>query len=312
MASDVKLTLGPLLFNWPADMWSDFYARIADEAPVDRVVIGELTCSKRLPHYADRIPAAVERLQRAGKTIVFASLILVTLERERRASGELLRAAEADVEINDLTLMNWVDDAPRFSVGPFVNVYNEATLALLARKGAYLICVPPELPFSEVETLAKAAADLNVDLEVWAYGRVPLAISARCYHARAHGLAKDSCQFVCGYDLDGRAVDTIDGQAFLAINGVQTLSHNHCNLIRDLDRLTAAGVRSLRLSPHSEDLALVAQIFRDVLDGRFDKDEALRLLQKNAPDAVFSNGFMFGSAGAEGLANSRADPVRAP
>ena len=304
MASDVKLTLGPLLFNWPADMWSDFYARIADEAPVDRVVIGELICSKRLPHYADRILAAVARLQRAGKTIVFASLILVTLERERHASAELLRAGATDVEINDLTLMNWVDDATRFTIGPFVNVYNEATFALLARKGAYLICVPPELPFSEVETLAKAAVDLDVDLEVWAYGRVPLAISARCYHARAHGLAKDSCQFVCGNDLDGRTVDTIDGQAFLAINGVQTLSHNHCNLIRDLDRLAAAGVRALRLSPHSEDLVVVAQTFRDALDGRIDKDEALRRLQKNAPDAVFSNGFMFGTAGAEGLVNS--------
>ncbi|MCP3056298.1 U32 family peptidase, partial [Aurantimonas sp. LRZ36] len=37
----MRLTLGPVLYNWPADEWSDFYARIADEAPVDRVVVGE-------------------------------------------------------------------------------------------------------------------------------------------------------------------------------------------------------------------------------------------------------------------------------
>lgn len=191
MTRHMKLTVGPLLFNWPAEMWADFYARIADEAPVDRVIIGEGVCSKRLPFYADRICAAVERLQRAGKTVLFASLILVTLERERRASADLIGDPEIGVEVNDLTLMNWVNETTRFTIGPFVNVYNKSTLAFLAKKGARLICLPPELPFASVESLARAAAALNVGLEVWAYGRVPLAISARCYHARVHGLTKN-------------------------------------------------------------------------------------------------------------------------
>ena len=43
----LALTLGPLQFNWSAEAFYDFYARIADEAPVDKVVIGELVCSKR-------------------------------------------------------------------------------------------------------------------------------------------------------------------------------------------------------------------------------------------------------------------------
>ncbi|HUI94161.1 MAG TPA: U32 family peptidase, partial [Xanthobacteraceae bacterium] len=38
----LALTLGPVLFNWPADRWRDFYVRIADEAPVDRVCVGEV------------------------------------------------------------------------------------------------------------------------------------------------------------------------------------------------------------------------------------------------------------------------------
>ena len=53
----LALTLGPLQFNWSAEVLSDFYARIADEAPVDQVVIGEVVCSKRLPFYEDRLPA---------------------------------------------------------------------------------------------------------------------------------------------------------------------------------------------------------------------------------------------------------------
>ena len=40
------LTLGPVLFNWSPDRLRDFYARIADEAEVDRVHLGEVVCGK--------------------------------------------------------------------------------------------------------------------------------------------------------------------------------------------------------------------------------------------------------------------------
>ena len=33
-STSIGLTLGPLYFNWPARRLADFYARIADEAPV--------------------------------------------------------------------------------------------------------------------------------------------------------------------------------------------------------------------------------------------------------------------------------------
>lgn len=36
----VELTLGPVFFHWSNDRLRDFYRRIADEAPVDRVHIG--------------------------------------------------------------------------------------------------------------------------------------------------------------------------------------------------------------------------------------------------------------------------------
>ena len=45
----MQITLGPVLYNWPTPEWVDFYSRIADEAPVERVILGEVICSKRTP-----------------------------------------------------------------------------------------------------------------------------------------------------------------------------------------------------------------------------------------------------------------------
>jgi collagenase-like PrtC family protease len=135
-------------------------------------------------------------------------------------------------------------------------------------------------------------------VEVWSFGRIPLAISGRCYHARVHGLAKDSCQFVCAEDPDGLVVETLDGQDFLAINGVQTLSSTHCSLLPDLDRLLEAGVTSFRLSPHSCDMVAVAKLFRRALDRQLEAEESAVELAALLPAAVFSNGFLTGDCGA--------------
>jgi len=296
-----ELTVGPLMFNWPADVFADFYARIADEAPVDRVVVGEVVCSKRLPFFVDRVAKAVERLERGGKTVALASLALPTLERERRAAQDLAEQSEHEVEVEDLTLLRWAWPQRPFAVGPLVNVYNEKTLAWLARRGARRFSLPPELPIASVEVLATAAHALGACPEIWAYGRIPLAISSRCYHARVHGLTKDSCRFVCAGDPDGLAARTLDGAGFLAINGVQTLSHVFANLIGDLDRLAAATIGALRLSPHTGDFVAVTHAFADAASSRISPEEGLARVREIAPTEAFSNGFLFGACGAATL-----------
>lgn len=293
------LTLGPVLFNWPVSVWEDFYARVADEADVDRVVVGEVVCSKRLPFYADRIAPVVERLTGAGKTVALGSLALVTTERERRLTADIAGMDGVEIEINDLTALATLPPGRKFSVGPFVNVYNGATLAFLAGRGARRICLPPELPFDSIEILARAAEAHRSDAEIWSFGRVPLAISGRCYHARIHGLTKDSCQFVCAKDPDGLPVDTLDGEGLFAVNGVQTLSHNCATTLGELDRLVAAGVASFRLSPHDCDMVAVAQLYRGRLSGVIGSDEALARLRELQGVAPLCNGFLFGEAGAE-------------
>ncbi len=294
----MRLTLGPVFYNWPADQWSDFYAGIADEAPVDRVVIGEVVCSKRLPFYQDHIPKAVERLQRGGKEVVLASLGLVTLPRERKMLSDLAESG-LPVEVNDLTMLRHLKPGTRFTVGPLVNVYNEGTLGLLAGRGATTVCLPPELGFASVAALTAEGLRLGAEIEIWAFGRLPLAISGRCYHARLAGLTKDSCQFVCDADPDGLAVETLDGQPFLAVNGVQTVSECWANLVGDLTRLAEVGVGSLRLSPHTGDMTEVARLFRSAADSRIGPDEAIAGLAALAPERRFSNGFLFGQFGAE-------------
>lgn len=294
-----SLTLGPLLFHWDRDTWRDFYSRIADEAPVDRVCLGEVVCSKRLPFYADLLPGTIERLERGGKTVVLSSLALITLDRERKLSAELAEGAPAEIEINDLTLLRHVREGQRFAVGPFINVYNEATLGFLASRGANHICLPPELPQASVEKLAAAGRDFGVAVEVWSFGRIPLALSARCYHARVHGLAKDSCQFVCGNDPDGLPVETLDGEPILAVNGIQTLSDAYCSLISELRDLAEIGVGSFRLSPQACDMVAVAELYRGVMEKRMDKGSALQSLHQMVPGAQFANGFLVGTHGAQ-------------
>ena len=290
-----RLTLGPLLFNWSADRYRDFYYRIADEAPVDRVCIGEVICSKRQPFLQECIVSVAERLERGGKQVVLSSLALPTLEREIRHDWELAGSGRI-IEVNDASLIAALKGRT-FHVGPFLNVYNEATVEYLARRGARLVALPPELPTSSILGIAGARGD--VEIEVWAFGRIPLAISARCYHARAHKLSKDSCQFVCGNDLDGLAVETLDDRGFLAINGVQTLSYTYANLIREVADLADKGVGSCRLSPHTCDMVAVAQTFSSVLRGNLDCDEAMVRLEELRIGAPFSNGFLRGSAGAD-------------
>lgn len=290
----MQLTLGPVLFNWSPEAWRDFYYRIADEAPVDRVVVGEAVCSKRSPFFTEHLPGVVARLEAAGKTVLHASLILVSLPRERRQTTELMQAPDIMVEVNDLTCLAAVANRPH-AIGPFVNVYNEAAAGFLARRGASRICLPPELPLPTVAAIAAALPEVSI--EVFAFGKVPLAISARCYHARIHKLSKDNCRFVCEQDPDGLAVDTLEGQGFLSVNGVQTLSHSCASLLGDVPVLAGAGVAALRLSPQRCDMVAVAHLFRDVIDGRVAGDEASRVLAEIYPGAPFANGFLHGAPG---------------
>lgn len=288
-----KLTLGPVLFNWKPEALRDFYFRIADEADVDTVHVGEVVCSKRSPFFAPMVPEVVSRLAAAGKEVVLSSLALIMSERELREARELAGMEDVLVEANDVSVAAMLSPRP-FVVGPLVNVYNEGTLAYLESLGAIRACLPAELPAEIIATLVKSA---KAEIEVQAFGRLPLAISARCYHARSRNLAKDGCQYVCAEDPDGMAVDTLDDEAFLAVNGTQTMSYHHLNLLGELGQLQELGVRRFRLWPHTADMVAVAALFRQVLAGAVDPQQASDQLAEFCPRAEFANGYIHGREG---------------
>ena len=141
----------------------------------------------------------------------------------------------------------------------------------------------------------------NDAVEVFAFGRAPLALSARCYHARAYGISKDACQFVCERDADGLDVFTIDGKPFLAVNGIQTLGYVVTAATRQIAELREAGVVALRLSPQSCDMVKVATIFRDLADGHTTQEEATEALAVIALPGPLSDGYLRGLPGARQL-----------
>ncbi len=293
MTGAARLTMGPVLFNWPAEQWRDFYFRIADEAPVEVVTVGEVVCAKRWPFFEPYLAEVTQRLENAGKEVVHSTLALVLSEGEMDAVRATVARPGVLVEANDISTVALLSGR-RYVVGPFVNVYNEGTLGHLARRGAIRVVPPGELSAGALAVLARS----GVEIEVQAFGRLPLAISARCYHARANDLRRDNCRFVCAGDPDGMALETLDGDGFLAVNGPHTLSYAYCNLVGELDALAGMGIGCFRLWPHSCDMVAVAQAFRDVLDGRADTGEAVARIAGLVGDAPFSNGFIHGGEGA--------------
>lgn len=292
MHDERRLTLGPVLFNWAAEDWRDFYFRIADEAPVDVVYVGEVVCSKRQPFFEPYLPDVIERLEKAGKRVVLSALAVVMNAREVMSMRTLCGDDSGYlVEANDISQIRHLKGRP-FAVGPFVNVYNEGTARYLAGLGAEHICLPPELPATAIRDLARGCEGTGLAFEVQVYGRLPLAVSARCYHARAHGLAKDNCQFVCEKDPDGMVLDTLEDAPFLAVNGIQTMSYTCCNLADELDVLAGYGVTRYRLSPHSHNMVRVAEIFRNVIDHKTEIAKAMKDLEEATPTNLpFANGF---------------------
>ncbi len=291
-----RVTLGPVLFNWQPEKWRDFYFRIADEAPVATVYIGETVCSKRAPLIEPYYQSVAERLTAGGKTVVFSSLSEVVSKIDRKLTEQICNADEFMVEANDGSALMYLKGRPHH-IGPLMNVYNEHAVAFLVKNGAKNISLPVEMPAKAVGALCDAAHDLEVSIEVQVFGRQSLALSARCYHARAHGRTKDSCRFVCEEDPDGMTLTTLEGRAFLTVNGIQTLSYEYLNLVHEVPALRQMGVSRFRLSPHTLDMVGIAKIFAGVVEGKLAADEAAALLEAMKPDAPFADGFYYGKPG---------------
>ncbi len=290
-----RLAMGPILFHWDENHKKDFYAKVADEIDIDTVHVGEVVCAKRMPFFDKYLPDIIERLQAAGKEVVLSTLALVMSEREIAQLREIAQMPDLLIEANDMSAFGLLSGRPHM-IGPYINTYNESTLEYFASKGARRISLPWELPMSSIAALGHARKSTEIEVQV--FGRVPLAISARCYSARAHGLHKDGCRYVCGDAPDGMDVATLDATPFLAVNGLQTLSSHYIELSADVDHLKAAGVEVFRISPHNLDMVQIATLYRQLLDTKIDSHELRDTLHEMQSNLAFSDGFLHSLPGA--------------
>lgn len=142
----------------------------------------------------------------------------------------------------------------------------------------------------------------GVQTEVFAFGRMPLAFSARCFTARHCNLPKDDCQFSCLAHPDGLMMRTRESEEFLVLNGTQTQSAKVYNLVDSLGSMRALGVDVVRLSPQSQKMAEVIAIFNGVISGAVEPTEALARLQPIMP-AAGCNGYWHGQPGLDLVAS---------
>jgi collagenase-like PrtC family protease len=293
----LALTVGPLLYFWPRESLLHFYAEVA-ASPASSIVLGEVVCARRREMKAEDWFALARELAAEGKEVVLATQALVESDGDLRTLRRVVEQGDFLVEAGDASALGLLAAMKaRFVLGPHINVYSAPALQEYVALGATRWVAPVELSLEAVGLVRAGAPALAT--EVFAYGRLPLAFSARCFTARHHRLSKDQCEFRCRDDADGLLLSTSEGQPFLVLNGIQTQSAAQQCLVGERDALLEAGVDSLRLSPASNRFVDAIAAFDAVMNKGADVDAALALLDEISPVGGLANGFAHARAGME-------------
>lgn len=282
------LSVGPVQYYWPRQTLIDFYAEVAD-TPASTVCLGEVVCSRRHAMKPEDWLDLARDLRAAGKEVVIGTLALQETEAELRALRRWVEHGEFMLEANDAAAVRLLAGRAPWVIGLHVNVYSAPALAEYAQLGATRWVVPVELSLPAVAQVCPP--DSSLQSEVFAFGRMPLALSARCFTARHHHLQKDGCEFRCLDDPDGLALRTREGQDFLALNGIQTQSGTVQCLLGLRDELVAAGVKRLRLSPTAQHFTAVLQQYDAVMNHGASSTEGIAALQSMGLPGPLSNGY---------------------
>jgi collagenase-like PrtC family protease len=300
----IALTVGPVLYHWPRQALIEFYAGVAESA-ADTVVLGDTVCARRRELKLDDWLDLARDLAAVGKEVVLATQTLIESEADLRLLRRLAEQRDFMVEAGDASALQCLAGVAPFVLGPHINIYNRPALVEHAALGALRWVAPVDLSLEAI-ALANPPADPVRDVtgqplatELFAFGRLPLAFSARCFTARHHRLSMDDCDFRCLGDADGLLLASSEGQPFLVLNGTQTQSAATQCLIGEGAALRAAGVSRLRLSPCSRGFLEVVSHYDRVINQGASVADALRVIEHTVPAGGLSNGFAYRRAGIE-------------
>lgn len=267
----MKLSLGPVLFFWERDTLMQFYADMAEQ-PLDIIYMGETVCSKRRSLSLDEwIGLARDMRQQSQAQVILSGLTLVEAASELSSLKRMCANGEFLVEANDMSAVHYLSEQNvPFVGGPALNIYNGQTLAEFIACGMQRWSPPVECSAHIIMAALKQLDELGIarpEVEVFAYGHLPLAYSARCFTARSENRPKDDCELCCIKYEEGIPLLSQEGQALFTINGIQTMSAEVNNLLADFPSLKASGADIARLSPRAQGMTEVIRAWHTVRQG---------------------------------------------
>ena len=250
----MEFSMGNLQFYWEKDTVLDFYQKVAD-SNVEHVYLGESVCSKRRELRLDDWLEVGRELSKKGKSVVLSSLALLEAKSELATLKKVCLNGELKVEANDFGAVEILTDAKiPFVAGAALNIYNQHDLKVLLDRGMQRWVIPVELSRDWLVNVIAGCEELGIrdriETEVYGYGYLPLAYSARCFTARSEDRPKDQCGLCCIKYPDGRKIDSQEGLELFRMNGIQTMSGSIQNLVNDLPSMEGL-VDIVRMSPHS-------------------------------------------------------------